>query len=622
MITVTDASDSGPGTLRQAIADAAVGEEIQFGITGTISIDSELAIGQDLTITGPGAANLTVERNGESGDFRIFNITAGTVVISGITMLNGNLTGANKGAGVLIAIGATLSINDCVIDTCDAVSDGAAVYNFATLHLTGCTIQNCEATGSGGGLYNNAEATLNHCIFINNISHASGGAVANAGELWLTSCTIGMAGNQNQCLGPSGIAGGLWNQTTATVVDTVFDYNQAAGSVCENVLSTSRIDMLRCRISHCTGGRPAFVNQLTAQLEDVTISNNAGNGFYNDTGTAVLARVTFSSNGQQGINNNLGAVYADTCTVSGNTQTGAVNNLGSFDLRHSTITKNGNGGFLGFSGSSQSFENNIISGNTIYDLSVDDIDTTSVGHNIYGVVSNPLTLGPGDLSVIGFANLGLGLLANNGGSTLTHAVLAGSPAIDAGNTAGGLPLPGGWTFPDPRFQNYTNTPPIYDQRMASRVQGTAIDIGAVEFPSPYVPPTPPTPPSPIEVLVSEMTCYTCLGIDIGNSLELALLTAIVKKLDPDMNITPQSLLDQGQCFGCYGLDTGTILKLVLLTLIYNLISGGTGAPQCISCGAVDPTVDPDPCSCAWYINLTNSTTWYWDDPANQWFKFG
>ena len=54
----------------------------------------------------------------------------------------------------------------------------------------------------------------------------------------------------------------------------------------------------------------------------------------------------------------------------------------------------------------------------------------------------------------------LGLLANNGGPTLTHALLSGSPAIDAGHNG------------------YCTTT---DQRGVSRPQGAACDIGAFEF---------------------------------------------------------------------------------------------------------------------------------------------
>jgi hypothetical protein len=70
----------------------------------------------------------------------------------------------------------------------------------------------------------------------------------------------------------------------------------------------------------------------------------------------------------------------------------------------------------------------------------------------------------------------LGPLQNNGGPTFTHALLTGSPAINAG---------------DPNF----TPPPTTDQRGYARVYGGRIDVGSFE-----VQPTPtPTPPSQVTI---------------------------------------------------------------------------------------------------------------------------
>ena len=69
----------------------------------------------------------------------------------------------------------------------------------------------------------------------------------------------------------------------------------------------------------------------------------------------------------------------------------------------------------------------------------------------------------------------LGPLADNGGPTLTMALLPGSPAIDAGDS--GLvtnpPFPG---------------PPFTDQRGFARISGAAVDIGAFEVQAPALSP--------------------------------------------------------------------------------------------------------------------------------------
>src|SRR5690349_20387724 len=69
-LTVTNTNDSGPGSLRQAIADAQSGDTITFasGLHGqTISLTSgQLAISRDLTINGPGAGQLAISAGGLS----------------------------------------------------------------------------------------------------------------------------------------------------------------------------------------------------------------------------------------------------------------------------------------------------------------------------------------------------------------------------------------------------------------------------------------------------------------------------------------------------------------------------------------------------------------------------
>src|SRR2546426_3931515 len=52
-ITVTSTADSGTNTLRDAIANAASGDTIEFAVTGTISTFSGLLIKKSLVINGP-----------------------------------------------------------------------------------------------------------------------------------------------------------------------------------------------------------------------------------------------------------------------------------------------------------------------------------------------------------------------------------------------------------------------------------------------------------------------------------------------------------------------------------------------------------------------------------------
>ena len=91
-ITVINTNDSGPGSLRQALADANDGDTITFTITGTIGLTTaELLVDKSVTISGPGADNLAVNGNAKS---RVFYIASGkTVTMSDLTITNGNPPG-------------------------------------------------------------------------------------------------------------------------------------------------------------------------------------------------------------------------------------------------------------------------------------------------------------------------------------------------------------------------------------------------------------------------------------------------------------------------------------------------------------------------------------------------
>ena len=88
-ITVANNNDSGSGSLRQAISDAAPGETIVVPAnTYTLSSD-ELTIEKSLTIAGHGAADTTIS---SGGPFRVFDVSGpgNSVTISGVTIRNGH----------------------------------------------------------------------------------------------------------------------------------------------------------------------------------------------------------------------------------------------------------------------------------------------------------------------------------------------------------------------------------------------------------------------------------------------------------------------------------------------------------------------------------------------------
>lgn len=95
-VTVTNTNDSGAGSLRQAIADASAGDTMNFSVTGTIVLASELAVDKALTIHGSAAPGIVVSGN---NSVRVFNVTtSGSVLLSALTISNGL---ADNGAGIL-----------------------------------------------------------------------------------------------------------------------------------------------------------------------------------------------------------------------------------------------------------------------------------------------------------------------------------------------------------------------------------------------------------------------------------------------------------------------------------------------------------------------------------------
>jgi hypothetical protein len=82
--TVTNLNDSGDGSLRTAIADAANGDTINFqpGLVGTITLTSgELDITSSITIDAP--PGITVDAQGHS---RVLEVGAGTSTVDGLTL--------------------------------------------------------------------------------------------------------------------------------------------------------------------------------------------------------------------------------------------------------------------------------------------------------------------------------------------------------------------------------------------------------------------------------------------------------------------------------------------------------------------------------------------------------
>ncbi len=226
--------------------------------------------------------------------------------------------------------------------------------------------------------------------------------------------------------------------------------------------------------SHDGGG----INNETGgsmSLTNATISGNSaqGGGGIKNHGSMSLTKVTISGNNAQGsggIDNDTGGSMSLTnVTISGNNAGVfgggiASNTESSTSLTNVTISGNNagvaGGGIFGAIPGGQApvlqIKNTIVA-NNLLGGDCSSFSITSLGYNLSS--DNTCNfVGPGDLVN---TNPLLGPLQNNGGPTLTYALLPGSPAIDAGS-------------PD-------CPPPATDQRGITRPQGPRCDIGAYEF---------------------------------------------------------------------------------------------------------------------------------------------
>ena len=394
IIVVTNTADSGPGSLRDALAAAVDGDIIDAtGISGTILLTSgELQITHAITINGSGAGSLAVDGN---GTFRVFdNLTSGAS-ISGFSITNGSAPG-EFGGGVFNEGGnsATLRLSDCIVSG-NSADFGGGIFNLnGALTVNNCTVSGNGAAFSGGGI----------------VSSASGAAAT----LTITNSTI----SDNSATANDG--GGILSGASGSVA-----------SIASVIVSNSTLSG-----NSATGNGGAVAN--AADVPD-------------------LARLTITNS----------TISDNSATANG----GGIYNQGNAQFQiGSTVLNAGSSG------------ENIFNGG----------QATSLGYNLSSDDGAGILIGTGDQIN---TDPMLGPLQDNGGPTFTHALLPGSPAIDAG---------------DPSFA----PPPFFDQRGPGfdRVSGSRIDIGSFEVqvggtptptatgrpsPTPRIAPTPrprPTPP--------------------------------------------------------------------------------------------------------------------------------
>ncbi|HWP55900.1 MAG TPA: Ig-like domain-containing protein, partial [Pyrinomonadaceae bacterium] len=439
--SLSDVANGGDGlcTLREAIGSAnnntasggAAGEcaagsssgsdVINFTVTGTINLAGVLPdIASAMTIIGPGSGQLTIKRS-SGGLYRIFNIASGvTSGLSGMTVRDGktdNASTTNSGAGIRNL--GTLTINDVTVtsnqtglSSASQKEDGGGVANQGTLTMTNCLVTgnstgNGPPGGDGGGIANSGTLTITDCVVTANFTGAgaftnnpggNGGGISNSGQMTINRTTI-----SNNFTGEGG-----------------FEGDGGKGGA---IYSTGPLSLLNSTVSGNSTG--------TAQ------NGRQGQGaIYIGANSMTIVGSTISGNTNiSGAIANRGQLVAINSTVSGNQATAGIEDLETnASMRGTNLTVVGNQG-LGLTGFNLAIRNSIVAKNSADCGGAGSV--ASQGHNLIGFCLNAGFTNGVNGDQIGTAASPLdphvGPLANNGGPTMTHALLSNSTALDAGD---------------------------------------------------------------------------------------------------------------------------------------------------------------------------------------------
>ena len=376
--------------------------------------------GMETTVEQRDIKNNVTTLSGSIGDEN--NIQDNSYTVVKFTNKNGTATLD----GLTIQDG--FSNQDAVIDDNnkdDINNNGGGIHNQGTLTLRNVVVQNNQANADGGGILNDGTLTIENSQLRNNKTEDDGGGIRNNGTITIINSTI--ADNTSIGTSPTSGGGGLINTgTSATIINSTFSGNTARN-----------------------GG--AIRNDTNLELINTTLSGNTA---------------TFIQGGGGAIANSTGNVIVNGSTITNNTAAGTgagISTTSTVTVTNSIIAANaGNKDIIaipGFNGSFTSGGNNLIGNGE----GVSGFSNGTNGDKV-GTKATPI-------------NPLLDTLKDNGGATQTHALLEGSPAINAGNND---------KIADDKADLDQNSDTIkipFEQRGKGfeRVVDGNVDIGAVEF---------------------------------------------------------------------------------------------------------------------------------------------
>ncbi len=365
-------------------------KEIRFDcgvLPMTITLSSAKSIAAPVTIDGDNRVTLDAQHLSNH-----FSLQAGQwLTLTHITLVNGLNTGT-CGGSIYVPGTAQLTLTETRFNNNFSNSQGGAVCNWGLAKISATLFTSNTASTFGGAIGNYGSLDVDRSLFMHNLGSINGGGIDTTGALTVT--------NSNFVSNTVGFRGGGINNYlgTLTIIASSFISNTATlyggGLANDGGLTTVSSSTFRDNYAANYGG--AIENTGILALTDSTVSGNRakinGGGLYWSTaGGFTLLNDTFANNsaGAQG-----GNIY------TGGTYTAALG------LKNTIVT----------AGSPNNCDSHI----------------ASQGYNLESANSCGWAA-TGDLVNI---NPRLGPLQNNGGTTWTHALLFGSPAIDKGTNSG------------------------------------------------------------------------------------------------------------------------------------------------------------------------------------------
>ena len=410
-------------SLNYALSNSSV---VIFAFNGTIGITNTKVISSDITLDGTGQ-NVTISGNNSVG---VFSVNPGVhLTLRNLTIANGSATmtggGLNNNDGIVTVANCTFSNNVAIGSSGGSPGAGGGIYNFnsGTVIITGSTFVNNRAIGGIGSTGAQGVGQYGPGGTGGTGGYSMGGAVCNdgSGNMFVTNCTF----FGNQAFGGDGGTGGRGYDG--------YSYQYQCGSYCCHYGFFGECDQT-C-YNYCTAyvyGGPGG--------QGGSGGNAYGGNIYNSLGIVIVVNNTFAGGwafgGYQGVPGNPG-------------------NYGSGSYGYG-YDGGGAGGNLGFGGTGRFYFKNCIvanpaSGGNYWGGTISDL-----GNNL----SSDATLAFMASTSFQNTNPNLGSLTNNGGQTMTMALLPGSPAVRAGTINGA---------------------PTIDQRGQPR-KALQIDLGAYETP--------------------------------------------------------------------------------------------------------------------------------------------